>query len=305
MIVTDAGGGRPVLQRAMSDTPLIHASVFITRHRLRIVAYHGVPDPVAFDNQLRLLDDRYNLVGLEEVAAAAAGGEPLPPRALWITFDDGMRSAVDNGLAVLEKYAARATLFVCPGLVAAGEPYWWRLVGEAFGSERARQLKTVDDDERRQCVSAAKAVLPAATVEALATEVADVGLLRRWVDAGHSIGNHTWDHPCLDRCTEDDQAQQISSASEWLIDQELMPRPVFAYPNGDWTPAAETALAARGYPLALLFDHRLAKLDVPLRLSRLRLDSAASGQRALAVTGGLHSGLFQLSRRALAFTGRG
>ena len=49
---------------------------------------------------------------------------------------------------------------------------------------------------------------------------------------------------------------------------------LFAYPNGDWADAAESALVECGYEVGVLFDHRLTSgRQHHLRLSRLRIDS--------------------------------
>ena len=117
--------------------------------------------------------------------------------------------------------------------------------------------------------------------------------LMHWRDLGGDIGNHTWDHPCLDRCEPADQADQIDRAAEWLDAHGLWERRTFAYPNGDRTPEAEHHLAATGHELVALFDHHLAsRRSGPMRVSRLRLDAAALPVRTAAVSSGWHSGLF-------------
>jgi peptidoglycan/xylan/chitin deacetylase (PgdA/CDA1 family) len=202
---------------------------------------------------------------------------------------------------VLERAGVPATVFVCPGLVAGGQPLWGRMVeaaGEAgIGAEVGgrhltglalkRALKGVPDRERRTVLALlAEAGAPPPAPPWALTE-AD---LRRWLDAGMEIGNHTWDHPCLDQCDPDEQRAQLVQAHEWLVALLGRHPRLFAYPNGDHTPYAESVLEELGYEVGLLFDHGLTSLDQHhLRLSRLRLGSDDELWRGRAVLSGLHS----------------
>jgi peptidoglycan/xylan/chitin deacetylase (PgdA/CDA1 family) len=285
------------------------AGVAATKHKVRVLAYHGVDDPTAFEAQVRHLSSRYRLVSGAQVADALASGVPLPDRSAWITFDDGDPSVVTNALPVLAAAKAPATVFVCPALIDAGSPPWWRVVEAAgargIGSDvdgqrlegrpLVRALKRVPDQVRRdvivELVAADPQVASAGPADGgpPALSVAD---LHRWTEAGLELGNHTWDHPCLDHCDPTDQRAQLVLAHEWLV-RHLGRHPrLFAYPNGDHTSDAEAVLAELGYEVGLLFDHALGDLaQPPLRLSRLRLDSEAPVWRARAVLSGAHGAL--------------
>jgi peptidoglycan/xylan/chitin deacetylase (PgdA/CDA1 family) len=297
-IVTQLLGSAPVWQtaRAGLTTPL------------RVLAYHDVPDPDAFERQLRHVARRYDVVSGETVVGWLRGDTSLPRHALWITFDDGCPSAVDAGLPALDALALPATLFVCPGLVD-GEPFWWDVVAraealgwrpddhDAGGAALVSRLKQAPDAVRRSVVAAARHTLDAAGIEPSGS--VDHAALTRWVASGRELGNHTWDHPCLDRCDDDEQARQIRDAGAWLDAFGAFARVrLFAYPNGDWTPAAEALLRKDGYDAALLFDHRpVGRTPNALRLSRLRLDSDAPLPRARAVVSGAHSLALHATKR--------
>jgi peptidoglycan/xylan/chitin deacetylase (PgdA/CDA1 family) len=278
----------------------------VTGGRLRVLAYHGVSDGAAFRSQLEHLVAHYRPVTGARVAAALAGGAPLPDRAVWVTFDDGRPSVVERGLPELDRCGVPATLFVCPGVVATGEPYWFDVVERAValpggfrheGRDRTdaglvTELKSVPDPHRRAVAADALERLHAAGVGAprqLSPEE-----LARWTASGHEVGNHTWDHPCLDRCTPEEQRRQVLDAHEWLAGLLGSAPTLFAYPNGDWTPTVEAVLAGAGYAVAGMFDHHLVgRRPEPLRLSRLRLDAAAPPARFRAIVGGTHSGAFR------------
>lgn len=271
---------------------------------LRILAFHRVPDPAAFDRQLAMLSKRVTFVSEAQVREAAHGGSPLPPKAVWVTFDDGDPTVVSNGLPALARHGVPATIYVCPGLIESGSAPWWDIVtgagehghgadlgrGHLVGSPLVTALKKIPDEQRRQVVDDLRRHAGSAADEGRAITVR---ALEQWVDAGCTVGNHTWDHPCLDQCTPAEQADQIERAHRWVEAFRPDHRPTFAYPNGDRTDDAEAVLVALGYDLALLFDHALAAPgDPPLRMSRLRLDTTSSPRRTRAVVSGAHSKLF-------------
>jgi peptidoglycan/xylan/chitin deacetylase (PgdA/CDA1 family) len=301
----------------LGTRPVSAAVERVLRGRLRVVAYHGVADADAFRRQLDLVASRYVSVCGADVVAAMNGGPPLPERAVWITFDDGHSSVVEYALPLLRERNMSATLFVCPGLVQGGEPPWWEVV--EFAAARGwvsdglpagryvQALKALPDSERRRHVADAHAFSKQVGGEvARPVPVAGPVELGAWLNAGMELGNHTWDHPCLDMCAGDDQRRQIVEADRWLerIGAFESGR-LFAYPNGDWTQDSERVLVELGYDVALLFDHRLADVAAvsPLRMSRVRLDTGASVERARAILSGGHSMLYRPSSPIVMISG--
>ena len=150
------------------------------------------------------------------------------------------------------------------------------------------RLKQVDDDVRRTFLAG----LPAADPDRTDGSVTVDGVAE-WVQSGREVGNHTWDHPCLPRCSAKEQERQILVAHEWLADLLGQAPTLFAYPNGDASAFARSVLAKHGYAIGVQFDHKVAKLSSdPLLMSRLRLDSDASLDRTRAIASGLHSAAF-------------
>ncbi len=276
-----AGG---MIERVLGHDVVFRPASAVTGGRLRVLAYHGVPDAAAFADQVQHLVDRWHPVSAHDVIEASQSGPALPDRSVWVTFDDGLSSTVGDGAEVLDRFGVEATVFVNPGVI--GRCHWWDVVEAVEGIEAVRAAKEVDDDERREVLARADARLDSDTRRTLEANVASLEDLRRWVAAGHTIGNHTWDHPCLDRCHPDEQMRQVDEGLRALTDAGLMGQRLFAYPNGNWSPLVDDHLRAEGYDLALLFDHRLARLDDPLAVSRLRVDTAASLDRFKSILSG-------------------
>lgn len=274
---------------------------------LRVLAYHGVPDVEAFHRQMAYLARNFAVVEAVDVLAASRSERALPPRAVWVTFDDGHPDVVANGMPVLEEFRIAATLFVCPSVIGTDTPYWWQIVEAAATASIPAalvpgqrhvgpSLKLLPDDERRAAVEALRAALVERGVTVTARQLT-FSELDRWCAAGHTVGSHTWDHPCLDRCDPAAQASQIERADHALAAYLTSAR-LFAYPNGNWAPQAEEALRRLDYDVAVVFDHRLAHPSRnPLRMSRLRVDSDASLPRFRAIVSGAHSLGYRVRRR--------
>jgi peptidoglycan/xylan/chitin deacetylase (PgdA/CDA1 family) len=122
-------------QIARGDVPAYEGAVMV-------LAYHGLGSASDAEGGFVLSPDRFgeHLVALRaagmttvtaaQVADAFLGGNPLPPKALMITFDDGRADAMMFADPLLEQAGMKATMFVItgaaenPGLYYAG---WDRL----------------------------------------------------------------------------------------------------------------------------------------------------------------------------------
>ena len=271
----------------------------------RVLAYHDVPSEDQFESNVRAV-----LRWCDPVDPSAPGRPndltSVRNRVL-ITFDDGHASVVENALPVLLRLGVPALMFVSPGIASGDRVFWWDAAHcvESSGA-RARvaphldperslvdALKNVRDSDRRTILERAmNEIGPDARRQAATPEQ-----LRTWRDAGMTLGNHTWDHPCLDQCTEAEQRHQVQAAHAWLDEFVGGPPTFFAYPNGDWTIETETLLIELGYEAAYLFDHRLDRSTNPLRRSRLRIDAGATTARTRAIVSGAHSAAFNQRRK--------
>lgn len=72
---------------------------------------HGVT-PDELEKQLQLLRTLGQFVTPAALRAAVAGGRALPPRALIVTFDDGLREQYEHALPVLQRLGIPALFFI-------------------------------------------------------------------------------------------------------------------------------------------------------------------------------------------------
>ncbi len=269
---------------------------FDSSGRLRVLAYHAVPDAARLALQLQYVSEHFTPVDLGQALEVLSGSRSVD-RPVWLTFDDGDPSVVENGLEVLSELGITATLFVCPGHVDTEKPFWWHITERALEGEidsgtapdeALAHLKGMPDERRRREVDRLAALIAEREGSEYRLRQLTTKQIRRWLDEGNSLGNHTWDHPILSRCTLEEQRRQIEAAHYWLRDNSFLERKVFAYPNGNNTPFAESVLSELGYEAALLFDHRIARSSHPLRTSRIRVNADDDMDTFMARVSGVH-----------------
>jgi peptidoglycan/xylan/chitin deacetylase (PgdA/CDA1 family) len=224
---------------------------------------------------------------------------------VWVTFDDGVEDVVRVGLPLLQRYRVPATLFVCPGLVGTDQLQWWEAVERAGSlgllasstAEQLRELKAAEDPARRLAIAAIEERLRTTPAGATGRQLSTADL-RAWLAAGNDLGNHSFDHPRLDRCTPAEQEQQVRQAHDWLTELLGAPPVLFAWPNGDAAEPALTLLRSLDYRAVLVCDHRLARRSAdPMALSRVRIDADDELPRLRAVASGAHPALFAAQHR--------
>jgi peptidoglycan/xylan/chitin deacetylase (PgdA/CDA1 family) len=270
--------------------------------RLLVLMYHRVlprqhPDraseqpgmfvsPETLAMNLRVAAEHFQLVHLDDWVARARAGEPLPPRACAVSFDDGWLDNYQHAWPVLRAAGVPATIFIVSSLVGTRYAFWpnrlARMLGDPRSSAATQALlarigigigSAGPSGAQRDAfphaaidplIEACKRAHADAQMNALLDEVAPPGAdaaprdLMDWneirtVSAGGQIriGSHTRRHtrllPDLSASAADDEI--VGSIGE--IEAQVGMRPVsFCYPNGDHSPAA-TALVARHYRCAV------------------------------------------------------
>jgi GT2 family glycosyltransferase/peptidoglycan/xylan/chitin deacetylase (PgdA/CDA1 family) len=191
----------------------------------------------AFARQLRLLKAlRYRVLGFEELARMLREDEPLPPRSVVLTIDDGYADNLEIALPLLARYRSPATLFLVSRRLG-GVNDW-----TAEGAVAGRALLSVEEAKR---------------------------LRGKWV----AIGAHTRTHPVLTEVEGERRAEEIGGSRADLAELLEEPIPTFAYPYGKFDAGVvATTRNGGGYAAACTVESRLARLgDDPLEIPRLEI----------------------------------
>lgn len=187
-----------------------------------IITYHAVEagppplwiDPCRFRAQLDCLrDSRVQMLTVGELAAALVEHR-VPDRAVAITFDDGMRSVVDQAAPLLLERGMRATIYCVAGRLG---------LDNSWPSQPARTPRCA---------------------------LADAGSLSELAAAGFEIGSHGMTHLPLHGASPAQLRHEIVDSRHQL--EQLVGAPVssFAYPYGALPQAEGRALVRSAYSAA-------------------------------------------------------
>lgn len=287
------------VDRRLARSPIPSLSRFLTARGLRILAYHAVSDEAAFGQQLDYLLSEYRPVSLGTVEAALVRGKAVPPRAVLVTFDDGDRSILEIAAPLLYSRGIPSAVFLVGGLIGTDLPAWWQEVelhiaaggrtqlASGTAAEVIHHLKTVDNGARLAAIEELRFSSSALNPKRPQLQADELVQLE---SMGVAIGNHSWSHPCLDRCTDDLINEEVRRADESLRDILGHDITAFAYPNGNNDARVRSAVRGAGYKLGLAFDHRLTRTRPTdlMQVSRLRVDASASIDRFHLIVSGLH-----------------
>ncbi len=194
--------------------------------------------------------------------------DALRGRGMALTIDDAIRGAADAALLARE-FGHAVTLFVNPGQVVSGDPYWFLVLNalldglddtpRTLDGVRYLTATTADREVIRRRIKTTIGEMPREPdrlefVRRLAREW-DVALLDlpphfqtldhealvRLRDAGVDLQNHGWwhtEHGCL---APAESTREIRDGRAWLARELGVDAPYFAAPFGTALPAPEAA----------------------------------------------------------------
>lgn len=162
------------------------------------------------------------VISMDRAVAGLRGEQPLPPRAMVMTFDDGYENFYEYALPVLQEYQFPALVYVVSG--SLGEMAAWL---EPAGLPPTRLM------------SAAR-----------------VRELRR---AGIYIGSHTVTHPRLSELPANEVRRELKDSKQALEDVLGEPVNHLCYPYGSHKLETMHAAAESGYLTATTCVRAIAK----------------------------------------------
>ncbi len=232
-----------------------------------VLCYHGIREtsrrPTAlrfpklhvsartFEEHCQILKRHCQPISLKQWMEAQNHGEPLPPRPVLVTFDDGYRSVVTRALPILAAHSIPAVCFVCDEPIARRSMLWYDAVAQEQGEREADRLSALPHREWEQCYESSVRQVADDHPNALLRRE-DVLLLAS--SPGIEVGGHTSRHVRLagaDPETQRGEVQRNKAILESWVGRRLA---AFAYPRGmpgeDYTPESVEAVRAAGYQVA-------------------------------------------------------
>ena len=265
--------------------------------------------------QIEELSHEYELVGRDELLAAATGDADLPARACVLTFDDGLRCQFELGLPVLERLGAPAIFFV------PGRPLFERQMLEVHKLHALRE-RLADDELRGRLpddlpeVSAEEAQAhyrydtpEAAALKFLLNIHLAAGRRRELVDSlfatefpdesaaaaelymdaeqvaelereHHAVGAHSYSHQPLATLSNSELEADLERVTG-VLEEITGSRPrAFSYPYGTpeaVDPRVAAGVGAAGYRIAFTMRREVNEtLEEPLLLGRFDTNDVSS-----------------------------
>jgi peptidoglycan/xylan/chitin deacetylase (PgdA/CDA1 family) len=254
-----------------------------------------------FTQQIDFLRANYDPVSLQDLVAWLDCGQPLPPRPVLVTFDDGYRDNADVAWPIMRERGVPAAIFLATDYIGSGRAFIWDVAAAMFASAAGTRVevpligqRTLSTDAERDAATAAwvdaMKRLPGSTRQAALTELSVALAVRPpephafrhlyldWSDVlelarqGVAFGGHTCSHPILTSLPADEARGEIEASID-RITEALGSKPLaFAYPNGsarDYSRDHEQVVAKCGVPLAFSLEAG------PMRLSEVRANRTA------------------------------
>ena len=216
---------------------MAHYSGYCTlaaRRNGRILGYHGVHDPPSnpyaistldFAGQMQLLAEQFTPISVDQLVGCLRNGQPLPPRAVAVTIDDGYSDAYTHAFPILHRFCIPATVFLPVDFIKTD--------ASSSVSDRSDW----------------------ATTNGLAqADFLTWDQVREMSHHGITFGSHTQSHVSLTKLSQQELRQEVEDSKARL--EAMLGKPVtgFAYPYGtarDVSPQVERAVANAGYQWAV------------------------------------------------------
>lgn len=272
-----------------------------------VLAYHRVSAPLGpdypflngmvsatpedFDEQLRFVKERFNVINFQVFSDSLSSGERIPEKPLIITFDDGYADNYDVAFQLLKRHGLTATMYVTTGFIDSGQPLWFdrlayivnRMPVGSLVLESAGSRFDVNQGNRRQVIRDVRNLfltLPDDDRVAMLNEIEEftgvevepghMELVRplSWdqisemSDGGIEIGSHTVTHPYLTRLTEDQLKRELVESKRVIERHTGRAAKSVAYPAGLYDRRVEACARDSGYHFGVSYVHGAGRLGI-------------------------------------------
>ncbi|MDX2047947.1 MAG: polysaccharide deacetylase family protein [Chitinophagaceae bacterium] len=111
-----------------------------------VLMYHRIADtgfdpwslcvsPSRFENQVKLLKNKYNVIGYQQLGEYFEGNS-VKEDFILVTFDDGYLDNYETAAPILTKYNCPAIFFITSGAIDRSRLFWWDVLEGIFLNRR-------------------------------------------------------------------------------------------------------------------------------------------------------------------------
>lgn len=282
---------------------LVQKAGRIRGKQLYVLTYHRVDEPgnrpwldphnisalpEQFNEQMKLLAEKYNPVGVRDVFACMRGKRSLPDDAVLVTVDDGYRDFKEVIFPTCVKYGIEPLLFVPTAFVGTGG-FWWDKVHQIMlwsGKDEidtpAGRLEIKQANEREHASHYLIQYLKRMPFEQAMTWVDETYAtlidprpewkndtltwdeLRQLKKMGAVIAPHTHSHPILSQVSEAEVKAQVEISRELILNELGEVEPIFAIPDGKqiaYSPEIIQVIQNAGFDIVFLMEDGRAMIE--------------------------------------------
>ena len=220
---------------------------FIQKNKVSILMFHEI-DPETAVQTFSYLKKKYNLISLDTFVKASIlkDSTNIPPKALIITFDDGLSSNY-HLLPIIKKYNVPLTLFLCASIINTNRHFWYKHKGLSLPLS---DYKTLSNKNRLLALHKDGFIQDKEYDEAHALSKNQLIEMSEFVN----MQAHTKFHPCLPMCDDDEAKIEIFESKKILEDEYGFTINSIAYPNGDYSDRDVNLVKEAGYTSAITVD---------------------------------------------------
>ena len=215
----------------------------------RDIPYDNVP-PALFKAHMRILkQEKFHVISLSQLVSLMRDNEPIPPKTIVVTFDDGYKNNIMNAFPILQEEGYNATFFLIAGAIGTHQPF-----RHALWDTASRNYQRKNPDSRNPM------------------HWDDV---RELAAGGNDIGSHGVTHRSLGHLACEESSVEIFQSKEMIEKATNTPVRSFSYPfgscvYGDFNVSSERLIASAGYECACTTEiGPVAKNDYPYQLKRI------------------------------------
>lgn len=200
------------------------------RKRVISAIYFHNPNPHLLRRCIRWLKrNGYTFVSADDVIASLRHGKPLPPGAVWLSFDDGWSGILTDAIPLCREYGVPVTLFIPSGVI-----------------EGDGRFPFLHDPNYRGAAPVRKAKDTAAREAMTLDQLREIARLPEV-----TLGSHTVSHCITPFCTGEELSRELEVSKQKLESWSGKPVICFAYPEGRFDGRERQYLVKHGFELAV------------------------------------------------------
>jgi peptidoglycan/xylan/chitin deacetylase (PgdA/CDA1 family) len=218
----------------------------VQKKKVSILTFHD-PEPGTFEHTARYLTGNYNVIPLSRYIKSIEDKEPLPPKSIIITMDDGHKNNYKL-LPIIEKYKVPVTIFLCSGIVDTNRQFWWK---RNMNGHSIHEIKELTEVKRRN-------LFRSYGFDYLADygcenrHALNMAEIREMFRTGYvDFQSHTVYHVLLDKCDDEMSLEEIKNSRTDIQQKLNKPVEAIAYPNGNFSEREIKYVKHSGYKCAL------------------------------------------------------